>query len=601
MPKWAANAMLADPPAANWNQVGFVALQGAFAARYFGLLEGQQPGPDHRPEVRYLAAPGGFLGLAERLVAEKVWVDLGPANLTFRYDMVGFGPVGELGFGAARRFAFLPDSFLQTLPGDAADELQIIHLDTSVVLEADRITLFGGLSSGVALLRALAEANGGTLPNLAVAEAWGAKMGINAPADYHELLTSVWSGYSDQSYLATTNVLDAYDDQPNHALPDDPGFGGGTDGFLDKAGAKFKRLRGDIQFIDGDDPGRMQLDHFALSCQVDIWRGGEAGSLFYAERLGFEINRHADYILEAMGVTSRLYASDLSLDATLRINVDPDQRQFEGGLTLYDFDLSNVHVLEGAAVLGVGKQANYVGATFVASFSSGPTGGSAALGGSFLAGTIDPSSPVLQNHFGEVVTKLAEVPSSPNDPTPPTTLNGVYLRMYGDVTLWNDGGLLQVNGGGEIAAWLWVDNIGEFTDIPDEITDVTQLLNFVTFGGKYRYFIHGKIITVISARGDLTMTYWDRPGDVQPESGGVVEQILDDVINRKRSLSGLAWVAGGLGLCDAETWTSWETRWWNDKWCWTAGAALEVTVNLEGINPQGIDLDVSWDADYEGS
>src|SRR5690606_655348 len=108
-----------------------------------------------------------------------------------------------------------------------------------------------------------------------------------------------------------------------------------------------------------------------------------------------------------------------------------------------------------------------------------------------------------QNHFAEVVGKLSEVESSPDDPTPPATLNGLYLRMYGDTTLWNDGGLLQLNAGAEIAVWLWVKDIGTHTVIPDEITDVTQLLNFVTFGGKYRFFVHGKILSVISARGDV--------------------------------------------------------------------------------------------------
>jgi hypothetical protein len=173
--------------------------------------------------------------------------------------------------------------------------------------------------------------------------------------------------------------------------------------------------------------------------------------------------------------------------------------------------------------------------------------------------------------------------------------------MYGDTTLWNDGGLLQLNAGAEIAVWLWVKDIGNHTVIPDEITDVTQLLNFVTFGGKYRFFVHGKILSVISARGDVSLIYWDRPGEIQPDSDGLVDAILNDVINRQRSLTGIAWVAGGVGLCNAETWTSWESRWWDDSWCWNAGAYLEVDVNLTGINPAGLDIDAEWEADYEGS
>src|SRR5690606_7048376 len=125
------------------------------------------------------------------------------------------------------------------------------------------------------------------------------------------------------------------------------------------------------------------------------------------------------------GIHSSLYASQLTVDATLRINVDPDIRQFEGGLTLYSFTISTVKVIEGSAVLGVGAQANYVGASFLGFASSGPTGGSTTMGGAFLVGTIDPTSLVLQNHFSEVVGKLAEVESSPTDPTAPTTFTGL--------------------------------------------------------------------------------------------------------------------------------------------------------------------------------
>jgi hypothetical protein len=599
---WQATATLLDPPNINWNQLGFVALDGAFIARYFGPLQGQSEGPENRPEVRFLAWDGGFVGTAEKLVANKTWVDLELVEIGLNYDMTAFNLQNGLHFAAAASHQFLPQKYLDivAIADEAlADDLRIVYLDSSVILEPTGIDIYAGLSSGVAALHAFAEATVGAQPDATTAGAWSAKLGLNQPAKYHSLLTEAWSSYGANGYESTTDALDAYDDSAS--LPDDTDFGGGTGGFLEKAGVNFKRIRGDIQFIDANDPGRIQLDHFKISTQVDILREGEAGSLLYVERMSFEINRHADYILEAVGASSNLYASDLTLDATLRINVAPETRQFEGGLTLYSFNISTVKVIEGSAVMGVGQIANFVGATFVGSASSGASGGSVAMGGSFLVGTIDPASPVLQNHFAEVVGKLSEVESSPTDPTPPATLNGLYLRMYGDTTLWNDGGLLQLNAGAEIAVWLWVKDIGNHTVIPDEITDVTQLLNFVTFGGKYRFFVHGKILSVISARGDVSLIYWDRPGEIQPDSDGLVDAILNDVINRQRSLTGIAWVAGGVGLCNAETWTSWESRWWDDSWCWNAGAYLEVDVNLTGINPAGLDIDAEWEADYEGS
>jgi hypothetical protein len=577
----------------NFNQVGFVALEGAFVARYFGPLQGATEGPENRPEVRFLAWDGGFVGTDEKLVADKTWVDLEIVKIGLRYELTAFSAQNQMRFAGARRHAFLPDNVTDLL----GDDLRIIHLDSSVILEPTAINLFGGLSSGVAALRSLAEANGG---NAANAAQWAQKLALNQANEYVSLLSEVTPFYSGD-FRTTTDALDAYEDHPEHELPESSGFGGGTDGFLAEAGVNFKRIRGDIQFIDADDPGRIQLDHFKLSTQVDILRQEEAGSMLYIERMSFEINRHSDYILEAIGVSSNLYASDLTLDATLRINVAPETRQFEGGLTLYSFNISTVKVIEGTAVLGVGKLANYVGASFTGNASSGPSGGSVAMGGSFLVGTIDPNSPVLQNHFAEVVGKLAEVEAPPGSSDVPETLNGLYLRMYGDTTLWNDGGILQLNAGAEIAVWMWVKNVAGQTDIPDLVNQPTYLLNFITFGGKYRFFVHGKILTVISARGDVSLIYWDRPGEIQEASDGFADAILNDVINRRRSLTGIAWVAGGLGFCDAGTWTSWETRWWDDSWCWNAGAYLEVEVSLTGLNPAGLDIDADWDADYEGS
>ena len=64
-------------------------------------------------------------------------------------------------------------------------------------------------------------------------------------------------------------------------------------------------------------------------------------------------------------------------------------------------------------------------------------------------------------------------------------------------------------------------------------------------------------LKVFSARGDLTFTY-----EATPE----VLQITAE-----------AWLAAGIGSCEPETWTSWESRWWNDKWCWSGGATQAWT------------------------
>ncbi|HUM71196.1 MAG TPA: hypothetical protein PLK31_20380, partial [Chloroflexota bacterium] len=85
---------------------------------------------------------------------------------------------------------------------------------------------------------------------------------------------------------------------------------------------------------------------------------------------------------------------------------------------------------------------------------------------------------------------------------------------------------------------------------------------------------HTNYLKVVSARGDITFTYERTP---------VVEQ-----------LSAEAWVAGGIGSCEPETWTSWSTRWWNDKWCWSAGAQTVLTYDMAED-----DFDASWQFDFE--
>jgi hypothetical protein len=55
---------------------------------------------------------------------------------------------------------------------------------------------------------------------------------------------------------------------------------------------------------------------------------------------------------------------------------------------------------------------------------------------------------------------------------------------------------------------------------------------------------------------------------------------------------GVGWVAGGLGFCDADGWKSWETRWWNQPFCWTAGAYLHIGYREGPGGPNG------WNVNY---
>ncbi|MFN8595011.1 MAG: hypothetical protein U0559_02330 [Anaerolineae bacterium] len=41
-----------------------------------------------------------------------------------------------------------------------------------------------------------------------------------------------------------------------------------------------------------------------------------------------------------------------------------------------------------------------------------------------------------------------------------------------------------------------------------------------------------------------------------------------------RTFNGDGWVAGGLGSANADDWKSWDTRWWDQPFCWTGARLL---------------------------
>jgi len=95
------------------------------------------------------------------------------------------------------------------------------------------------------------------------------------------------------------------------------------------------------------------------------------------------------------------------------------------------------------------------------------------------------------------------------------------------------------------------------------------------WGGKLRGYAFGSFICLVSIRDDITLQYW--------------QQTFNNQTVRK--FEGTGWVAGGLGFCDADGWKSWETRWWDQPFCWTAGAYLQIRYD-EGTSNDG------WKVNY---
>ncbi len=232
---------------------------------------------------------------------------------------------------------------------------------------------------------------------------------------------------------------------------------------------------------------------------------------------------------------------------------------------LHDFEMWNISLEEATGAVGLGGDEDnntvlrYIGLNLEAAWNFVPFK-AGAFGGQVLAGTIDPNSPVLQNHFPDVLDHLHIVPAAPGENDATTLLKGAYVRLYGDTTVNGQkvAKVMTVNGGMRFGGWYWSDQAGgEY------------------YGGLAGAFVHTNYLKVVSARGDITFTYERTP---------VVEQ-----------LSAEAWVkVMSLASCEPETWTSCSTRWWNDRWCWSAGAQTVLTYNMAED-----DFDASWDFDFE--
>jgi hypothetical protein len=299
---------------------------------------------------------------------------------------------------------------------------------------------------------------------------------------------------------------------------------------------KLKKMRGDVQLeiILGDDvPIDLDFVKLHLSTWLEVKRESDKKPLVKAERITFEINRDGDYIISGEGIQSSIFDyDDLTIDFMVLINEDVPK--VEGGLTLHQLNFEAVQFTQVGAVFGVGGNLFYLGALADAKFQFG------TLGGAFLFGKIDPDSIVLREMgFADLLETLGATGET-------GTLSGGYVRVYGDFPIYESGCMLRVNVGGEIAVWYFAAFGGESA----------------AYGGRLRGYVYGKVLCVVSARGDLTLEL-SRPGHS----------------DKGYKFVGQFWVAGGIGFCEPETWKSWESRWWGDGWCWTCGAMVSVDYN----------------------
>jgi hypothetical protein len=567
--QWDASATAEAPPTINWSQRGFLEVQGIIAAPYFGALVRESGSLGDYPAIR-MQLHEDYIGFDEQLKGARLWVDRPAVRVVHEFSNLVYASSQLEEHGVLigfDQYDFLPDAGLPALGLNA--NAQIIRMDVAVMLEPASVNLFLGQSAGVSVFRALAEAAQGAnppLPDNQAMNTWAEQLAMNGAvsAGYRDLSIAVWPMYAtfaNPNVRITTQVLNEYDQQPDQELPRDTTFGGRSMGSVAAVGVDFQKIRGQVE-VDGVGAA-MQLEALQVAFEIIVQRDDEPQPVFSAALVNMIISRYGDYILEGVNVQSSLAGNDLALDLTGLYN--PMTQMIEAGLglhkgvnLLHDFEMWNITLREATGALGLGSGFRYAGLHLEASWNFFPLN-VGAFGGQILVGTIDPDSPVLNNHFPDVLEHLYLVPAAPGAVASIEVLQGAYVRLYGDITLGDRriARVLLINGGARFGGWHWSNQDGA-----------------AYYGGLAGMFVHSNYFRVVSLRGDITFTYEHTP---------TVEQ-----------LSAQTWLAGGLGWCEPETWTSWGGRWWNDRWCWTAGARGTLTYN-ETVE----DFDADWDFDTE--
>jgi hypothetical protein len=542
-PGWDAAATLNDPPGC-CSANGFVELNGNLVAPVFGTLV--EKGGDDPPRL-FVLGWDDYIGFSKQARAERTWT-----------------VITEISWGFDLLYAHHHSEHRGLFVGFRSDDLKVVEMDQALVLNSatggdPRADILLGLSSGTGLLRALAEVTQPSLPEnfddiRPTVENWRSSRFSGIDEDYVDLLDTIWSSYDSDGYTETTEKIDALGDED---IPEDPS-GGGTKGKLDEWGIKLKKMRGDVAWTQDTNTGDWDFEEMRISLWFDVKRESDDAALVHADRLTFYITRDGDYVLEGMGITSKVFKyEDLTIDFIVAVNVNAPS--VEAGLTLHNLDVEVLVFENVGAVFGVGQDIFYLGALADVTFDIGA--GSVSAGGAFLFGQIDPGSIVLRNMgFDDLLDNLGATGET-------GALAGGYVRVYADVPIYNYSCLFRVSVGGEVAVWYFAQVGGDCS----------------AYGGRLRGYVYGKILCVVSARGDLTLEIYRKlgpsPGECAPEP----------------SMYGQFWVAGGIGFCSPESWHSWESRWWGDSWCWTCGAMVEA--NYNDTNPG--DWWWNYEADYE--
>jgi plastocyanin len=562
-PNWHGPSNLDQAP--NVTGRGFVTVTGNMVEPIFGTLKGDVT---EEPPALFVLGWDPYVGFSDQPAPQRTWTFL--TDITWGFKLV-YAQHWDVSNPRGTFVSF------------RSDDLVVVRADQALVLssigaQGPRAHLMLGLSAGSGVLRALAETRVNPLPSTwqpaleqTMRNAWLPRL-PDLDAKYVDFLEDMWDMYATSSYTQTTAVIDAWADtlaNEGKTLPEDPPGGGTTPvlSYLLKPtewDVQLRKMRGAVLWEhDGNDY------HFE-ECRFSLWfmvkREEDREPLVEGERLTFRITRDAEYVIEGYNTVTRIYDYP-EIKGDFQLAIRTKIPSVEGAITVRDFSAEGLAIDEAAVTLGVGTKMFYLGGLVDNAHPSYAE--SLRLGGAFLMGALDPGSLVLKGTGFESIlndigaTGATQANGGLDDDG---RLVGGYVRVYGEMPLYGDSCFFRLSAGGEVAVWYFAA-----TGYQDGGCD--------RYGGRLRGYLHGDLLCVVSARGDLTLEVYRSP---TATSCGAA------------SFRGKLWAAGGIGFCDPEGWSSWESRWWGDSWCWTAGA--EVDAKYDGNTK---DWDWHYDADYE--
>ncbi|MGB0653106.1 MAG: hypothetical protein ACPGQL_07875 [Thermoplasmatota archaeon] len=544
---------------------GYFQVIGPLVTPFFGPLGGEVP--ELTPDLFLFAWEPEYVGFDQMPNVLRQWVDQEDVGADFDYDelLYSFLP-GEGG-------RFVGFESIPFRPGELPDPSQVITVENALTLLPDVAPIFTqGEGAMASAMKSLFDGEG--LPDLAFQDMegslgqWGQQLAGDLWDDYGvdhmALLEQTWSGVRDQA--GVDDVAGFIQTQIDGGLLEGIDLQSGSidTALFAQKGLELLDVNG-LAEVSPIQLGDFQVDDMTMVITVNVKAPGTGDPLLVAEDVKFTINRQGELLVEAPNIELSLAARDVT--AKLTIYIRPANPSFEGGISVFNMDFEAINILHLGAVIGIGKDSPepgaeaiyYVGAQFDGTFSPSAILGTVSVGGAFLAGSINPASPVLQAHFGQAVSKLSEAGDG--------VFDGFYARVYGSVPVFNYGCALRVNLAAELAVWYWNN--------ADQDTQVT--------GGRISGGFSSTFLCIASIVAQVSLEY--------------SKTIKNGVLEHER-FDGEGWAAGGIGFCSPETWTNWDTRWWDDGGCAQGGAWFWVWYDSKLDTGDDKDND-GWDYDYE--